>query len=398
MPPHTGVGVHRPLSFAVYGASHGWRIDAFEGPAPNDRIGDELLSRTPAAVKLHTVPTSAREPSHRFFPRVDGGFPNAIAHAEFAIDVLKNDPPDLVLASAPSFFRFVAARFVARRFGVPLVLDYRDEWTECPFDFVSKDGDDLAWERRCLAEASAVLFVTRSLLEHQVKVFPELDRERAYVIPNGWEPADFPNVADDAASASRASSPELRVAHVGNLAGHTPPFEFLASLEKLLAEQPVWISRLRVSFIGRRSRTADAAIRAFPFPSVLEIVDHVSKRDAVRRMHDADILLLLAAPALDRSLPSKLFEYIASRRPVLIFGSPGEASALVERLGAGALCPAGSPQALGDTFVRLRALDLGPREKEVSAWLEEHRRDALAARAFEILDSVIARDSPAAAR
>jgi glycosyltransferase involved in cell wall biosynthesis len=393
VPPHTGAGVHRPLSFIQYGAKHGWRIDAFSGAAPDreSQHGAELLARVPASVRLHVVPPSSLQPSYRFFPRVDGGFTNALAHARHAIDTLRYDPPDVVLASGPPFFTFVAARFVARHFGVPFVLDYRDEWTECPFDFVSKDGDDLTWERRGLAEAGAVLFVTESLLKHQLSVFRELDPQRGHVIPNGWDPDDFASASRGLPAAPHERSAAVRIAHVGSLAGHTPPFEFLESVRQLLADRPEWIARLRVSFIGRRSLSADAAIRDFPYPDVLEVVDHVGKRDAIRLMHEADVLLLLSAPDLDRSLPSKLFEYIASRRPVLIFGSAGESSALIERLGAGMLCPSGSGALLGDALVRLRDLDLSPRDEAVSAWLEHHRRDVLAARAFDIFDSITSR-------
>ena len=390
-PPHTGAGVHRPLSFVQYGARLGWRIDVFVGPPPDNESehGDELLARVPPLVRRHMAPPSSRQPSYNNFPRVDGGFTKAIAHAVFAIDALRHDPPDVVLASGPPFFTFVAARFVARRFGVPLVLDYRDEWTECPFDFVRKDGDDLKWERRCLTDASAVLFATPSFLNHQLQVFPQLDRRKARVVPNGWDPDDFAIASRDATTARRERDAVVRVAHVGALSGHTPPFEFLESVRRLLADRPEWISRLRISFVGRRSLTADAAIRELPYPEVVEIVDQVEKRDAIRRMHEADVLLVLSAPGLERYLPSKLFEYLAARRPVLIFGSAGESSALVDKLGAGLLCPSGSSEALGDALTKLRDLDLSPHERAVSAWLQDHRRDVLAARAFDTIESVI---------
>jgi glycosyltransferase involved in cell wall biosynthesis len=395
LPPHTGAGVHRPLSFVQYGAKHGWRIDGFAGPAPDkeSQHGDQLLARVPAAATLHVVPPDSRVPSHRFFPRVDGGFTAALAHADFAIDALRRYPPDVVLASGPPFFTFVAARFVARQFGVPFVLDYRDEWTECPFDFVTKNGDDLKWERRCLAEADAVLFATESFRKHQLGVFPELDERRAHVLPNGWDPDDFAFESDEAGSTPAEKDAVFRISHVGSLAGHTPPFEFLESVRQLLTNEPEWIPRLRISFVGRRSLSADAAIRAFPFPHVLETVDQVGKREAIRRMHDADVLLVLSAPGLERYLPSKLFEYLASRRPVLIHGSAGESSALIDMLGAGTLCAPGSGEALGDALVRLRALDLSSQESAVTAWLQEHRRDVLSARAFATIDSVISRTS-----
>jgi len=392
LPPSSSAGVYRPLSFMRYGSRLGWRIDAFSGEplSGQSQHGDELLKLVPSDASIHVVPSITREPSYRFFPRVDGGFTNALAHARFAIDSLAHDPPDAVLASGPPFFTFVAALFVARRFGVPLVLDYRDEWTECPFDFVSKDGNDRAWERRCLSAASAVLFTTKSHLRRQLDAFPNLDASKAHVVPNGWEPEDF--IAHQRESAvTSGESPALRIAHVGNLSGHSTPVDFLDSLAALLATEPEWLSRIKVQLIGRRSITADKAIRSFAFPSVLEVVDHVGKREASQRMQESDVLLLIANPALERYLPGKLFDYLAARRPVLVFGSKGESSELIDELNAGVLCPPGSGHALREALTRLQNLDVSRRDTTVDRWLQDHRREALASRAFGIIDTVAVR-------
>jgi glycosyltransferase involved in cell wall biosynthesis len=392
LPPSSSAGVYRPLSFMRYGSRLGWRIDAFCGEPLREQSqhGDELLKLVPDDATIHVVRPPARQPSYRLFPRVDGGFTNALAHARYAIDALAHDPPDVVLASGPPFFTFVAALFVARRFRVPLVLDYRDEWTECPFDFVSKDGNDRAWERRCLSAASAVLFTTKSHQRRQLDAFPNLDASKTHVVPNGWEPEDF--AAQQRGSARNGDgSDTLRIAHVGTLSGHSTPQDFLDSLAELLTEEPEWIPRIKIQLIGRRSITADKAIRAFPFPSVIEVIDHVGKREASRRMQESDVLLLIANPALERYLPGKLFDYLAARRPVLVFGSRGESSELIDELSAGALCPPGSGHALRDALTRVRNLDVSRRDLTVDRWLAEHRREALASRAFGIIDTVAVR-------
>lgn len=385
LPPSSNVGVQRPLSFMRYACSVGWRVDAFcsEPPPTQRQHGDELMARVPREATLHVVHESSRHPSYRFFPRVDGDFRNALAYASRAIDAMASDPPDIVMASGPRFFTFVAALFVARRFGAPLVLDYRDEWTECPFEFVQKDGSDLAWERRCLRHADAVLFTTESHREHQLATFPELVPQKAHLVSNGWDPDEY--VGPPGASKGAAHG-KLSLGYLGSLAGQTPPHDFLANLEQLLIDEPEWIERIHVRFIGRRGRRAEEAIRAFRFPEVLEIIDHVGKREAIRRMQESDALLLLTGEGFKRYLPAKLFEYLAARRPVLVYGVPGEASQLVEQLGAGVLCRPGSARALRDALLRLSTLDMSLNDATIEQWLREHERPTLAARAFAILE------------
>lgn len=392
LPPSTNTGVHRPLSFLRYGPGLGWQIDAFcSDPPPNQREhGEHLLKLIPEGSRIHVVPEPERTPSYRLFPRVDGGFRLAIAYARAAIRTMRDAPPTVVMASGPPFFSFVAALFTARYFRVPVVLDYRDEWTECPADFVDKSGNDLWWERRCLRHASQVVYATSGLMQHALKTFPELRPQTTHHIANGWEPENFTGAAAAADSAFPAEGELIRIAHVGILVQHTPPEPLLASLKELVAQSPDWRTRLRFRLIGRRSTAADAAIRAFPHQEMLEIIDHVSKSDATAYMQESDVLLVISMPDLARAMPSKLIEYLAARKPILVFGSEGDPAELVERLQVGVLCKSGSGAELARALERLTRVSYQQRKLEVDAWLSTHQRKALAARLFDLLDKTVA--------
>ena len=105
-----------------------------------------------------------RQPSWTFTERLDvgGPFPQALDWADVGIQTNLSVQPDIVVASSPTFSGFVAGYFISRRLKCPLVLDYRDEWSENPFQFVRKTAFGRAWEKRCLRHATKVIFTTES--------------------------------------------------------------------------------------------------------------------------------------------------------------------------------------------------------------------------------------------
>lgn len=391
LPPASNGGVYRPLSFIQYGSALGWSIDAFHGEVPVEQSqhGQDLLKQVPADVRMHAIPSSRNQGSYKLTPQIDGGFVNALKTAETAIERLSASPPAVVLASGPPFYSFVSAAFVARHFSVPLVLDYRDEWSECPFDFVDKHRSNREWETRCLGEAAAVLFTTQSHLEHQLSRFPVLERSRCHLIPNGWEAGDFAAL-DRAEVLSETASIQITLAHVGTLAGHTPITPFLHAIDALLSSNTARYPSVRLKLVGRRTPEVDRAVKDFPRQEALELIDHLPKREANQLMTRADILVLIASRDLERYLPGKLFDYLAARRPILVFGAEGEASRLVEMLGMGYRVGNDTgPEEFAATLHKLSQLQVQQREKTLEQWLQAHRRDVLARRAFGVLDSVL---------
>ena len=388
LPPLFSGGTPRPCSFLRHAGEFGWRVTALGGPMPANPTPAGLAAQAALPPGLNTLRSTepSLRPSHRLFDRlveIDGSLLDAIGLYRAGLAGLGDDPPAVVLASGPPFSVFVAGLFLARAFGARLVLDYRDEWTENPFDFVDLHRLDRWWEKRCQASASAVIFATEALRRHQLAAFPGLDPARAAVVPNGWE--SEPVHRTDGA----ARSPDtLRLGFVGTLAQHSPAGPFLAALDQAVAVSPNLANAVKITLIGHKMPDQRAALEAFSRPRMIEEIGLLPKEQADALSREFDALLIFATEQLARYFPGKLFEYIAARVPVLVFGHRGEASETVERIGAGLFVPEGDPALLLAAIEKLRAGQFTLDTKSIDTWLAAHHRRVLAQRLFALLDTI----------
>jgi glycosyltransferase involved in cell wall biosynthesis len=371
-PPLVSGGTYRPLSLVRHGATVGWRFVVVGGDTgmPAAAAGQRLLEGVPQDARVARVPVAGR-----FVFDIDGGFLTALDVVAAARRLLGTVRPTVVLASGPPFSLHVAGRYLARHYRVPLVLDYRDEWTNCPFEFVRTGRTDRWWERRTLAAADLVIFTTELQRTKQLATFTDLDRAKCAVVPNGWDRLDPSPEALPAVPQVRAPL----LAFVGNLGEHTPPDAFLATLAGVIDRSPCLKTKLRVSFVGQKSFSTRTRLEAFRHREVVSAIDQVPHDEAIRIMRSARMLLILNDQRLTRYLPGKIYEYLAARRPILVFGQGGEVETLVRHLKAGTVVPAGDRDALRavlDDMVRHEPEDLT--STDLLAWLVRHARSELA--------------------
>jgi hypothetical protein len=385
-PPKISGGVYRPTSLVRYGSKMGWNISVFSSPISfNPTVaGIDLFNSLPAGMDIFRIKPVNFIPG-RWFPDIDGEFINSLNLFSDAKVKLKDNPPAIVFATGPPFNTFIAAYYLSRYFRAKLVLDYRDEWTECPFDFVSSGKFNRYWERRCLKAADVVIFTTKSHLDHQLKTFKELKREKCSVIPNGWEPTDFTVCSDDKIPCEKANR-KFHISFVGNLGPHTLPGRFLSSLEKVLSRRTDLTRKILVQFVGIKCAKAIDQLSGFSFHMVLRNIDLVPKREANRIMMDSDALLIFNEDSFARYLPGKLYDYLAAGPKILCVGDSGEIADLIRKYDSGMLLKWDS-----DTDLE-KALDLliegnipCTKRIQLDAWLSDHTRERMA---INILDRI----------
>src|SRR5262249_26483823 len=137
----------------------------------------------------------------------------------------------------------------------------------------------------------------------------------------------------------------------GGLDGKDPR-PFLRALQAVLAEQPELSERLEVVFAGHFTGPEIAAMDAAPLQGVVRMLGHVPHLQALGLQQAADGLLLITSVQKSHVATSKIYEYLAARKPILGLADRNAAATLLAEAGPHTLA---APEDEAQILAALRA-------------------------------------------
>lgn len=360
-PPIGGGGVIRMAKLAKYLPTLGWDVTVVSSNEPLAHAVDEtLLADIPSSVRILRLgsplwgmtarATSAAKSRFRreslpfqilfrvrAIVRVLLAIPDRWIAWAWRVGRLDRDTlgdPDVILTSGPPHSTHLAGVLVARRLDVPFVMDLRDEWTPNPYYQAGPAWRrlvDRRLERLCIGTAHRVLFVSETSRGRYASRYPGF-ADRFVVVPNGFDPMDF----EGPWAASRRIPPggTLTFGHAGSLQDRRDASPFLRAFGSAARSAD---GRLHLRLVGSISAEQEQIARSVIPAASLTIEDFMPHREALRRMAECDVLLVLSnhAEAGPAALTGKIFEWMALRRPILAVIPRGPATALLEEIGTG---------------------------------------------------------------
>ncbi len=253
----------------------------------------------------------------------------AIAKAEKLIAEID---PGVIITTSPPHSSQLAGLYLKKKYPhLKWIADMRDPWTDIYYygkmyhlPFVKKKDRKL--EQRVLENADAIITVSNDLKRvFQKKVTPGL-YDRFHVIPNGYDPDDFVLHTD------YQPSDDFTITYTGTLSPEYDISGFIKAMK--IAEQQLG-KKIQLKFVGAIS---DQWRRALQKVFSVEIINHVSHKEAIRHMLQTHMLLLVI-PAIENNkgiVTGKIFEYMAAERPVLGIGPvDGDAALMLEQTKSG---------------------------------------------------------------
>jgi glycosyltransferase involved in cell wall biosynthesis len=132
-----------------------------------------------------------------------------------------------------------------------------------------------------------------------------------------------------------------------------------------------------------------AKLSVFKYQENLQLIEHLPKQYGCQVMQSVDLLLILNPPTIHRYIQGKLYEYIASGTPVLVFGRGGEMADIVSSLDAGIIVDDKVENELAHVLNNFNSQIRPINSAKIDQWLKSRQRNVLALSMFEHLDKLI---------
>jgi len=354
-PPSGGSGVQRWLKMSKYLPEYGWQPVVYTAEGAEYPVEDPSLEKdvSPAAEVIRRPITEPYSFYKRFLgmkkeQKVKAGFIDDTGHKQgwkerlsvwirgnffipdarcwwvkpsvrYLKEYLKAHPVDAVISTGPPHSMHLIAMELKEALGIPWIADFRDPWTE--IDYYSKlrltrraDRKHHRLEREVLTKADKVVTVSPNWAERLVK----LGAPSAEVVYNGYDENDIVR------SSEAPVSDKFTLTYLGVLFKVRNPECLWKALGELVAEDASFASQLQVKLIGQVDKEvmqtiAKHGLQDHVMPSAY--IPHDQVAVALRR---STVLLLPLMPDTEADtlglIPAKLFEYMASGRPILCIG------------------------------------------------------------------------------
>lgn len=421
-PPSGGAGVQRWLKFVKYIREFGWEPVIYTPlNAEYPVIDDTLLNDIPAGVEV--IRTPIWEP-YEFYKKITGkkssskinsGFLNhkrspgiveklsvwirgnlfipdarkfwINPSVRFLNKYLSEHKVDAIVSTGPPHSMHLIALALKEHINIPWLADFRDPWTDIDY---YKDMNISAYadkkhkglELKTIKGCSAMVVVSRDMKVN----YEMMGANNVHLITNGYDSDDMDvqNVVRDT---------KFSISHIGTL----PPSLNLKGLWKALSELsdtlPNFRENLEIKLIGKVDNSITDDISAFNLGNQFTKIEYVTHDKAALLMKQSAILLLAInkdSPNAKGILTGKIFEYLASSRPIFAIGpSDGDLAQILKETEAGFISEYDDLEGIKKTVLMLYQKYLGNDLNNSPKGIEKYSRKNLTAELAGVLNQMI---------
>lgn len=301
--------------FAIYNALRGKKGNSVEVGMGNLKGEPSLLSKAANYVR-----------ANYFIPDARKGW-NSYAYKK-AHELIKNEKPDCIITTGPPHSTHLVGERIKKETGIPWIADMRDPWTTIYYNaFLNRTEKtkkkDKALEDLVLSKASAIVVASTAMKDE----FSDRSKNISF-IPNGYDEEDFQDL-------KTIERDKFILAYTGNLKSNQNCTALWAALKEL-SENAEFKANFRLEVTGNVDEGIKSEWKKLGLKELIDLKPFVPHKQSIEIMHSAHMLLLPIPQSENNKgiITGKIFEYLASRRPILSIGpKDGNAAEILSMCG-----------------------------------------------------------------
>lgn len=251
-----------------------------------------------------------------------------------ALQVIKDEKIDLIYTTSGPFTNHLIGLLLKKITHRPWAADFRDLWTQFGRrtrpKIIQRLEDNL--EKRVLQSANRVIAVTDQMTVEICRKYHTISPEKFITITNGFDSEDFRDIS------FMPTNNKFTLTHTGTFGiGKVDAGKpFLIALSLLPKEV---MNDLQVIFVGGIYESEERLIKELNLDKIISVKSFVPYKKCLCYQLQADILIMNIAlyDGNKASFSTKIFEYLASGKPILALIPDGPAASLIKETGSGAI-------------------------------------------------------------
>lgn len=242
-------------------------------------------------------------------------YPNVTAYLKQNNELFENT--DIVFSTSPGVTNHRIARYIKRKNkNIQWIADFRD------FNYVEhwefKKGIKAflhkKLEHSIVKEATNLTFVTKTMQKAYQKFYPQ-HQDKMYCVYNGFDKGDFPTV-------SEPLNDKLSFFYAGSFYnGLRSPLPLMQLLDRAFEDNLLTKEEAQIQIAGNIDEEQKQAMKDYKSYHSIDFLGNLPRTEALQYMCRTTFLWLIVANIKShyQTIPIKLFEYIAARRPIVNF-------------------------------------------------------------------------------
>jgi len=265
-----------------------------------------------------------------------------------ALYLIRRYSISVILTTSPPNSSHLLGPILKKISQVKWIADFRDPWfgnSLEQFRSMFLPNQRLKVEKfllkTTLSSADAIVNIGYGESNDLQRCFPDVNKNKFHVIHNGYDPEDFPQK-----TFNQSRNSTLTLCHLGYLYKGSAD-EFFNTITDLLTEEYEMRNHLKIQFIGQIDQTYESLIYRSDFRTTFKLYGQLPHSEALKVLLECDVLLVFLCGFGKSEIPGKIFEYLATKKPVLALApKTGDTAQILLESGLGIIVEPGQSEQL----------------------------------------------------